>query len=263
MDSLVSYNGYAIFRTCSAAYWLLADTSVLEVSGEVAGAEIGRGTGGSTVLFPPNPAPAASPYRTLSRNPGYTRMRLLLLLTLLSTACMPRPQDTSADQRADATQTLYSFSQAGAANDWRIQDDTVMGGRSDGNMEVNDDGQLRFHGEVSLENNGGFSSVMHVPNSPYTVAGQSAFHVRLKGDGKDYAFRVKGPNGRHSYGFTFPTKGKWEVITIPFAAMKATFRGRSVDVPNYDGEDIREIQILIGNKKAESFELLVEEISAV
>jgi hypothetical protein len=37
----------------------------------------------------------------------------------------------------------------------------------------------------------------------------------LKGDGKEYNFRVRTPNGRHSYGFTFPTKGggKWETIS--------------------------------------------------
>jgi hypothetical protein len=33
-----------------------------------------------------------------------------------------------------------------------------------------------------------------------------------------------------------------------------------VDVPNYQGENVVEMQLLIGNKKEESFEILIESI---
>ena len=36
-----------------------------------------------------------------------------------------------------------------------------MGGRSDGNFNLNKEGFAVFHGEVSLENNGGFSSLRY------------------------------------------------------------------------------------------------------
>jgi len=84
-------------------------------------------------------------------------------------------------------------------------------------------------------------------------------------DGKAYNFRVRTPNGRHSYGFTFPTKGdgKWETISIPFDAMEATYRGRAIAVPNYAGENILEMQLLIGNKKEETFEIFIESIAVL
>ena len=42
---------------------------------------------------------------------------------------------------------------------WRITDDRVMGGRSQGKFEITKQDTMRFSGNLSLENNGGFSSV--------------------------------------------------------------------------------------------------------
>ncbi|MEM0992373.1 MAG: CIA30 family protein, partial [Bacteroidota bacterium] len=67
----------------------------------------------------------------------------------------------------------------------------------------------------------------------------------------------------HSYGYTFSTQaGEWETITIPFDEMSADYRGRKVNVPNYAGEAVVELRILIGNKKEQTFELLVKNIGA-
>ena len=43
-------------------------------------------------------------------------------------------------------------------SDWLSVDDVVMGGRSASQIEILRDG-LRFHGELSLENGGGFASI--------------------------------------------------------------------------------------------------------
>lgn len=169
-----------------------------------------------------------------------------------------RGKDTSAEK------TLYNFTEQGKGK-WRIQDDVVMGGRSDSQLSMTEEGQLKFTGRVSLENDGGFCSFQQTTEKdPYVVADKSSFTIMLKGDGKDYNFRVRTPKGRHAYAYTFPTKGdKWETVIIPFDGMKATFHGEPVDVPNYAGENIVEIQILIGNKKEETFELLVESIGVL
>ena len=168
------------------------------------------------------------------------------------------------DARADTERILYDFAEQGRGK-WRIQDDVVMGGVSDSQFEITDDGHGRFHGHVSLDNNGGFCSVQRTTeNDPVPVAGATAFTLLVKGDGKDYNWRVRTPNGRHAYAFTFPTQaGKWETITIPFNAMEGTFRGEPVNVPNYAGEDIRELQLLIGNKREEDFEILLAKIGVL
>lgn len=195
-------------------------------------------------------------------------MRYLLFLTLLASACMSKPTansvaPTGTNPKTDGTKTLYSFPEQNRGN-WRLQNDTVMGGRSQADLSMTDEGHARFSGRVSLENNGGFCSIHQETDDPYVVADKSSFQLRLQGDGADYKFRVRTPNGRHLYGFTFPTQaGKWETISIPFAAMTAQWRGRDVDVPNYAGEDILEMQLLIGNGKEQSFVILVEEIAAL
>jgi len=174
--------------------------------------------------------------------------------------------DHNQEQSDSDRVVLYSFSEQGKGK-WRVQDDVVMGGRSDSQLKLTDENHAHFSGRVSLENNGGFCSIHQtVESDPYVIDEKLvAFVLLLKGDGKDYNFRVRTPNGRYSYGFTFPTKqaDKWETISIPFSAMEAKFRGEPVEVPNYAGENVLEMQLLIGNKKAEDFKILIKSIEVI
>ena len=200
-------------------------------------------------------------------------MRMILVFSILLTFCMSNSNkniDTdSTDHNAAKSDSdrvvLYSFPEQGKGK-WRVQDDVVMGGRSDSQLKITDENYAHFSGHVSLENNGGFCSIHQtVEQYPYVIAEKSeAFVLMVKGDGKEYNFRVRTPNGRHSYGFTFPTKGdgKWETISIPFNAMEAKYHGEPVEVPNYAGENIVEMQLLIGNKKEQTFEILIKSIEA-
>lgn len=158
---------------------------------------------------------------------------------------------------------LYSFPEQGKGK-WRIQNDVVMGGRSESKLRMKDEKYAHFSGSVSLENDGGFCSIHQTTeDNPYSISEKSeAFFLVLKGDGKNYNFRVRTPNGRHSYAYTFPTKndGHWETITIPFDKMAATYHGEPVDVANYAGEEVVEMQLLIGNEKEEKFEIFIESI---
>ncbi len=86
--------------------------------------------------------------------------------------------------------------------------------------------------------------------------------LKLKGDGKTYQFRVKSErNQRHSHIYKFQTTGNWEIVEIPFEEMYASFRGYRLNMPNFNGAQIEEIAFLIGNKKEESFELLIDAIT--
>lgn len=160
--------------------------------------------------------------------------------------------------------TLYDFPSQGIGK-WRVQDDVVMGGRSDSHLKLTEKKNAHFSGKVSLENNGGFCSIhQSLDNDPYTLPENSKhFVLMVKGDGKKYNFRVRTPNGRHSYGYTFSTQndGDWETIEIPFTKMEAKFHGEPVEVPNYAGENVVEMQLLIGNKKEEKFKILIKSIA--
>ena len=154
-----------------------------------------------------------------------------------------------------ATFPLFDFSTDTDPAAWRVVDDVVMGGRSDGHFSINEAGNGVFFGEVSLENNGGFSSVRHRFEAK-SVGDYSHCVIRLKGDGRRYQLRFKSSvNDAHSYIYYFTTSGEWEEITVPLAEMYPTFRGRKLRMPNYPGEQLAEIAFLIGNKEAQTFRL--------
>lgn len=157
--------------------------------------------------------------------------------------------------------TIFDFNANSNISQWRIVDDVVMGGRSDGNFKISDDGYGEFSGKVSLENNGGFSSLRYVFDT-VDSSQYSKFVIRLKGDGKDFQFRVKNTSGkRHSYIYKFSTTGDWQTVEIPFSKMSPSFRGYTLDIPNFNGDQMEQIAFLIGNKKAEGFALLIDSIT--
>ena len=157
-------------------------------------------------------------------------------------------------------ETLYDFSRDNSLDNWYRVDDTVMGGRSDGNLFVDQEGNGVFTGLVSLENNGGFSSVRYITGRK-DVSNYKMVSLRVKGDGKNYQFRIKSERRQYfSYIYDFPTSGKWETIEIPFSSFIPAFRGRELDMKPYPGDNVEEISILIGNKKNEEFTLLIDKI---
>ena len=157
--------------------------------------------------------------------------------------------------------TIFNFASDSDISNWKILDDVVMGGRSDGAFKVNTEGHGEYTGKVSLENNGGFSSLRYYFESINTD-GYSKFIIRVKGDGKPYQFRVKDKRyNRYSYIFEFKTIEDWQTIEIPFSEMYASFRGYQLDIPNFKGDQMEEIAFLIGNKKDETFKLLIDSIS--
>lgn len=155
---------------------------------------------------------------------------------------------------------IYDFNQNSSPRDWRIIDDGVMGGVSQGRFYINEEGNGVFTGTVSLENNGGFSSVRYLCDK-VKVNKNSKVHIRLKGDGKDYQFRIKDTqNNYFSYIITFKTSGNWETITISLSDLYPSFRGKRLNLPNFESDSFEEIVFLIGNKKNESFQLVLDKI---
>ncbi|WPY99463.1 CIA30 family protein [Christiangramia sp. OXR-203] len=155
---------------------------------------------------------------------------------------------------------IFDFNSDTKISNWVVVEDRVMGGRSNAEIHLTDEGHAKFIGNVSLENNGGFASVRHRLN----VEGVKNFSkavIRLKGDGKNYQFRLKNKlNDRHSYIQEFSTNGEWQEIEFDLAKMYPGFRGRKLDIPNWDHDIIQEITFLIGNKKNEEFSLLIDYI---
>ncbi len=158
------------------------------------------------------------------------------------------------------TVLIFDFTKESIIDNWKIVDDGVMGGLSTSNFFVDNTGNGVFKGTVSTKNSGGFCSVRHF-FKPLSIKSNKTFWIRVKGDGKKYQFRVKSTvSDSHSYIYEFQTTTDWQNIQIPINEMYASFRGRTLNIPNYDGTTLEEIAFLIGNKKAESFELLIDKV---
>jgi NADH dehydrogenase [ubiquinone] 1 alpha subcomplex assembly factor 1 len=155
---------------------------------------------------------------------------------------------------------LFDFNLKSSTNQWKIVDDVVMGGSSSSQFFIDESGNGVFQGTVSTENNGGFCSMQHY-FEPVLLGGKKVFCIRLKGDGKQYQFRVKSKRSNsYSYIYEFQTTNEWQTIEIPFSQMYASFRGRTLDLPNFNGVSLEEMAFLIGNKKEENFQIKIDKI---
>jgi NADH dehydrogenase [ubiquinone] 1 alpha subcomplex assembly factor 1 len=154
--------------------------------------------------------------------------------------------------------TLFDFDKKSDLSQWETVDDVVMGGRSDGNFYLSQAGHGIFTGSISTENNGGFSSVQYRFQKTNT-APYKKYILRIKGDGKRYQFRVKSDIAQpHSYVHYIETSGNWQLVEILFSEMYATFRGRKLDLPNFQGGTLEQIGFLTGNKRNENFKLEID-----
>ncbi|WP_124980875.1 CIA30 family protein [Nonlabens xiamenensis] len=155
---------------------------------------------------------------------------------------------------------IFNFDSASDLGKWYTVNDTVMGGISSSRFELNEEGHALFTGNVSTANNGGFASVRfdagHIKTEGFT-------HIilKIKGDGSTYQFRLKHQKSdRHSYVYDFDTSGKWESITIPLSELSPQFRGRKLSMTDFEEDAFEELGILIGNKKDQSFQLMIDQI---
>ncbi|KKN12582.1 hypothetical protein LCGC14_1015030 [marine sediment metagenome] len=155
---------------------------------------------------------------------------------------------------------IFDFDKTANIENWRTVDDVVMGGESSSTFRLDATGLGVFEGSISLENNGGFSSLRY-DFQKINVNHYTKIHIKIKGDGKDFQFRIKdNTETSHSYIKPFSTTGDWQEIEIFLADMYPQYRGRRLDMPNFSEDYIEEITFLIGNKKEENFKLLIDSI---
>lgn len=176
-------------------------------------------------------------------------LRTLLLIVMLGGSSL------LAEDRV-----LFNFENTDAAKQWETVNDGVMGGRSEGRFKINEDNDMEFFGTLSLENNGGFASV----RSRETKLGlekDDAIVIRVRGDGRDYNFRLNVPSSvsRNSYEQSFKTKkDEWIEVTLPMEKFVATWRGRVFPNEKFDPSNVTGMGIQLSDNKAGSFKLEVE-----
>jgi monofunctional biosynthetic peptidoglycan transglycosylase len=148
--------------------------------------------------------------------------------------------------------------QTGGGLEWFIVNDGVMGGRSQSDFQQTAEGQGRFSGYVSLENNGGFASVRAVTEG-VDLTSFEGLEIRVLGDGRTYDFRLR-TDGRFdgmAYRAPFTTnEGEWVTVRLLFSAFEPTFRGWVPrNAPPLDPGAVRQMGLLVGGKQEGPFRL--------
>ncbi len=159
---------------------------------------------------------------------------------------------------------------------WYTVDDDVMGGVSDSEVSVifSQTGpdsnlvegyRLLFSGIMSLENNGGFSSVRS-DWAPIDLSEYDGILLRVLGDGKSYRLRIRTTEfgSSISYNALFRTEAeKWRLAYVPFDEMVPTRRGFVMDVGQLDSATVASFGFMLSDKQPGEFALQVDWMRAI
>lgn len=170
---------------------------------------------------------------------------------------------TNADMTHE-TQTIIDFSKKMNTLSVGVTNDGVMGGLSQGKIQMTKDKTLCFNGNLSLENNGGFSS-LRIRGKKWNLKDWKGICIDVKGDGRRYGLRITTDQRyrRSNVSFTadFQTqKDTWTTLHIPFSAMKASWRGRQLD-REFNPAEISGLGMILADKVAGKFNLEIRSIS--
>ena len=158
---------------------------------------------------------------------------------------------------------LFDFNDQNDVSDWFNQDDTVMGGVSD-SATTWIDGQLVFSGNLSLDNNGGFTSTFGPINDqlPTLMSGAETIVVTARGDGKTYLMQIRNyDNTRYIQRFTTVADVEQDYV-LPLSDFESVDWRLSV-IPNaapIDTTTIGQLGFYLLDKQVGPFELAISMI---
>jgi monofunctional biosynthetic peptidoglycan transglycosylase len=143
------------------------------------------------------------------------------------------------------------------ADSWHPVNDNVMGGISSGMMIQTDNG-LNFRGTLSLENNGGFSSVRH--RVTRNLSDSTGVRLTLKGDGRTYQFRIRQDRNFDGIAWRkeFQTDGSVQTLEMNYEDFMPVWRGRQVKgAGTIDAGEITQLGFMIADKQPGDFSLSI------
>ena len=182
-------------------------------------------------------------------------------IILLALLCLPL--NASEFNKLDVL-TLTRFNAESPDFDWYVQNDNVMGGRSEGGFDISS-GQLIFSGNTNT-NGGGFSSIRTQPLK-LDLSAYAGIRVKVKADGRRYTWQLQTDarwRGRRiNYWADFDTlANETDVIDIPFTTFFPQLRGFRLDGPELDTSQIIEFGLYQYDKTDGPFELRLLSVEA-
>jgi hypothetical protein len=191
-----------------------------------------------------------------------TTIQPIATTTAVETSVATTSTTTTPIQQAQSM-VLYDFADQSDVSDWFNQNDTVMGGVSD-SASTWVDGQLVFSGNLSLDNNGGFTSTFGPINDqlPTLMSGAEAIVVTARGDGKTYLMQIRNyDNTRYVQRFTTVADVEQDYV-LPLADFESVDWRLSV-IPNaapIDTSTIGQLGFYLLDKQVGPFEIAISMI---
>ncbi|TFH75221.1 CIA30 family protein [Gammaproteobacteria bacterium LSUCC0112] len=181
----------------------------------------------------------------------------LVFLMLLSIHA--KSQDSVMDRLM-----LNRFTSDGPSLQWYVQNDNVMGGRSEGGFIILDS-ELVFSGTTNT-NGGGFSSI-RTQRFSKDLSQYTGIRVKVRADGRKYTWSIQTDarwQGRQiSYWADFETNpDEVSEIDIPFSEFAPQFRGLKLEGPTLDASKITEFALYQYDKTDGPFTLRLISVEA-
>ena len=168
---------------------------------------------------------------------------------------------TQADE--PHSQLLDDFKTTSTLGTWISVNDSVMGGRSQGAAKINQAKNWLFKGDISLANNGGFSSI-RTRGAKLNLSNYDGLEIKIKGDGRMYYLTARSSSKRTLAFWSpiQPPKDEWTVIRVPFDSFYATYFGKKIPLIPLNTKNINSIGLMLYDKLAGSFQIETESIKA-
>jgi len=166
---------------------------------------------------------------------------------------------------SNAMKMLFNFTLDPSPQPWVVVNDGVMGGLSKGATQLNQNGMC-FSGELSLKNNGGFSSIRQQVDM--NLSDCQGVRIRLLGDGRTYQLRLES-DARYrnrwpvSFSGDIPTiAGEWVEVDVPFDKLRQSWRGQDLSEYRFNPATIQRIGLILADKQPGDFKVEVAWIGA-
>ena len=182
-------------------------------------------------------------------------------LALLFACELPNVENSSA-KLIEGEVIMENFDSNNLLN-WNIVNDSVMGGRSQATLKLINNTYANFKGYLSLQNNGGFSSIRAY--YPPDLTNVKSIVLKVRGDGRKYNFRIRGnTESWASYTHSFDTvEGEWNEIELKNDDFYPVYRGYTLkNMPQLSEVIIKEIGIMLSDKIEGSFSIDIDWIMA-
>jgi len=162
------------------------------------------------------------------------------------------------------TLTLTSFNADSNDFGWYVQNDNVMGGRSEGGFNIAS-GKLIFSGNTNT-NGGGFSSI-RTQTLALDLSAYTGIRVKVKADGRRYTWGIQTDarwRGRRvNYWADFDTLvDETTLINIPFSSFFPQFRGYKLNGPKLDTSEVNQFALYQYDKTDGPFKLHLISVEA-